>query len=117
MKIECKLKRPGGTHVTLGGAKYHFAPQADGAHVADVADEAHQDRLLGIAEAYRIYRAKSEPAKTETKPAEPEPVDGDTDGDGDADRDDLVAQYAAKFGKKPHHKWNADKIRAELAEG
>jgi hypothetical protein len=111
MKIECKLKRPGGTHVTLGGVKYHFAPQADGAHVADVADEAHQDRLLGIAEAYRVYR---EPKLTKEVP---EQVDGDTDGDGDADRDDLAAQYAAKFGKKPHHKWNADKIRAELAEG
>lgn len=58
MKIECKLKREGGTHVDLGKTKYHFAPLADGAHVALVEDEAHQDRFLSIPEAYRLYRGE-----------------------------------------------------------
>lgn len=31
------------------------------------------------------------------------------------ERDALVAQYQAKFGKKPHHKLGIEKIRAELA--
>lgn len=56
MKIECKLKRQGGSHVTLGTTNYHFAPDADDAHVCDVTDEAHQDRFLSIPEGYRLYR-------------------------------------------------------------
>jgi len=56
MQIECKLKREGGTRVPLGKTEYHFAPLADGAHVAVVENEAHQDVFLGITEGYRMYR-------------------------------------------------------------
>lgn len=56
MDIECKLKRAGGTKVTLDKTEYHFAPQADEAHVAHVANEAHADLLLAIPEGYRVYR-------------------------------------------------------------
>lgn len=56
MKIECKLQREGGTEVVIGTTAYHFTPLKDGAHVADVANEAHQDRFLSIPEAYRMYR-------------------------------------------------------------
>lgn len=62
MKIECKLKRPGGTHVDMGTAKYHFAPLDDGAHVADVEDEAHEARFLSISDAYRVYKGSAEGA-------------------------------------------------------
>lgn len=62
MKIECKLLREGGTFVELDGVEYHFAPLEDGAHVADVEREAHQDRFLSISEAYRLYRGKGVPA-------------------------------------------------------
>lgn len=65
MKIECKLQRQGGTHVELEGTKYHFAPQPDGAHVADVLKEAHQDRFLSISEGYRLYRGTEQPAPQE----------------------------------------------------
>jgi uncharacterized protein YhbP (UPF0306 family) len=40
--------------------------------------------------------------------AEPKPVD--------AERDELAAQYQAKFGKKPHHKMSAATIREKLGE-
>lgn len=56
MQIECVLKRDGGTQVTLGAARYHFQPQADGAHVATVDDDAHIERFLALPEGYRIYR-------------------------------------------------------------
>lgn len=56
MQIECILKRPGGTRVTLEGIEYHFAPQADNAHVAEVESEPHCKRLLNIPEAYQPYR-------------------------------------------------------------
>jgi hypothetical protein len=111
MLIESKIKRDGGTHVTIDTTAYHFAPQDDGAHVATVTDEAHQDRFLSITEGYRVYRG-AEKAAASTD----ETVEGDMDGDGDVDRADLVAQHEAKFGKKPHAKMSAAKLRAALAE-
>ncbi len=98
MKIECILKREGGTHVKIGKTDYHFEPQADGAHVADVPDDEHAQRFLSIGEAYKIYRG-------EAKPAAAEEVDSE-----------LVAQYVAKFGKKPHYKLSAEKIQSLLDE-
>ncbi|MDF3073459.1 MAG: hypothetical protein K0S54_1126 [Alphaproteobacteria bacterium] len=69
MDIECKLKREGGTHVELGKIDYHFAPLADGAHVADVQDDEHVARFLSIPEGYRIYKGGEKPvaAPVETK--------------------------------------------------
>jgi hypothetical protein len=61
MHIECKLKRDGGTHVLIEKTQYHFAPQDDGAHVALVENEDHQDRFLAIGEAYRLYRGEHKP--------------------------------------------------------
>ncbi len=55
MKIECILKRQGGTFVELDGKNYHFKPQDDGAHVADVADGEHVEKLLAVSEAYQPY--------------------------------------------------------------
>lgn len=79
MDIECKLKREGGSHVDIDEAKYHFAPRKDGAHVAFVKDEAHQDRFLSITEAYGIYRGKAPaptlgPVAETTKAAGPTPL-------------------------------------------
>jgi hypothetical protein len=106
MKIECILKRPGGTHAEIGGITYHFAPNSDGAHVADVTDNKHIQRFFGIPEGYRIY---GEPAAKE-----------DRDADGDIDAKDerlaLSEQFKEKFGKAPHHKMSLDAIRQKLAE-
>lgn len=55
MLIECKLKREGGSRITIGDRLYHFAPRLSGGpHVADVDDRADIGRFLGIAEAYQI---------------------------------------------------------------
>ena len=101
MKIECILKREGGSKVEIGGTEYHFAPQPDGAHVAEVSNNGHIQRFLSIPEGYRIYG---------------EPGDQDGDGDDDDERLALVAEYEAKFGKKPHHKASVDTIRKQLSE-
>lgn len=54
MLIECLIKRAGGTHVTLEGKPYHFAPtQTDDRHLADVLIQAHAERFLAISEGYR----------------------------------------------------------------
>lgn len=73
MKIECVLHREGGSHIELGGIDYHFEPVADGAHVADVQDEAHIDRFLAIPESFKLYHGKAEP-KGEPKPAVTKPA-------------------------------------------
>lgn len=61
MKIECVLKRDKGTKAEVGGILYHFEPLEDGAHVADITDEAHIDRFLSIADGYKVYHGKLAP--------------------------------------------------------
>lgn len=108
MQIECILKREGGTKTAIGEIEYHFAPQADGAHVADVENEDHQDRFLAISEGYRLYR----PGKT--KAVETVIEDEVLATEQEEERASLVAQYEAKFGKKPHYKASIEKIREAL---
>ena len=55
MQIECILKREGGTHVNIGDEKYHFRPNAAGAHVAEVTNKEHIKRFLSISDAYEYY--------------------------------------------------------------
>lgn len=74
MLIECTLIRDGGTHADIDGTDYHFVPQKDGAHVAEVANDEHAQRFLSITEAYRLYA----PVKTKaSKKAAAEQTDGE----------------------------------------
>jgi hypothetical protein len=58
MKIECTLRRKGGTFVEMPGKTYHFAPTPeDERHIADVANDAHIERFLAIPESFRIARS------------------------------------------------------------
>lgn len=83
MKIQCILERKGGTVAEIGGIEYYFEPLEDGAHVAEVENEAHIDRFLSIAEAYKVYHGKQSPKGKPTaianpvKPAEPTPAASD----------------------------------------
>lgn len=75
MKVVCLLHREGGTKVELGNAEYHFKPQPDGKHVAEVSNEEHLAILLAIPEAYRLDLGDSKkpaPAKAPAAPAVPE---------------------------------------------
>lgn len=75
MKIESKIKREGGSKILMGRTQYHFAPLPDGAHVAVVDDEAHQDRFLSITEGFRLYRGAEVAAPVAAlAPAIPDPV-------------------------------------------
>lgn len=96
MKIESIIKRRKGHAVELDGQTYDFRPPA---YIAEVTEHAHIERLLSITEGYR----------TLTDPL-------DTNADGDVDRAELVAAYETRFGRKPHHKISAAKIRAELEQ-
>lgn len=82
MKIECILHRPGGTVVEFPGKTYHFQPQDDGRHVADVEIEAHIERLLSIPEAYRLFRTReTDEAALVVTPATDNPPDVTIEGD------------------------------------
>lgn len=120
--IECKLIRQGGTFADIGGTEYHFAPQPDGAHVAQVADESHADRFLSI-DGYRLYRSQVKAAPVAAPAIEPAPevvtMLGSTE---DAptpplsnDRDVLAAQYEELYGKPAHHKTSIHKLRELVA--
>lgn len=74
--IECLIRRAGGTLVTLGEdeTEYNFQSNEHGAHVCEVDDDDHAQRLLSIREAYAIYTPGSKPAKVK-KPVIEEPID------------------------------------------
>lgn len=66
MKIESIIKRKEGTTVTLDGETYHFKPNKQGDHVAEVDEPEHIAVLLAIVEGYRSY--DNEELKVESKP-------------------------------------------------
>lgn len=84
MKVECKLKREGGTKIDIDGTEYHFKPQADGAHVAEITDEAHLERLQQIPEAYKPYKGEAE---------FPVATGGAKAPDADADQDEEATEF------------------------
>jgi hypothetical protein len=131
MLIEHTTKRLNGSVHSIGGVKYHFKPNADGAHVAEVENPAHIQRFLSIP-SFTVYvpdadAAQAAPIATAapvapiatTEPVTPtEPVDP-ADQDDDAQQptpleeapDEVLDQlYEAAYGKKPHHKVKRDKI-------
>lgn len=124
--IECKLIREGGTFADIGGITYHFAPQADGAHVAQVSDEEHADRFLSI-DGYRLYRGTS---TVQAKPldavvsvilAEPQAVAESeapaSDEKSPAEvRAELAAEFERLYGEAPHPRTGIEKLRKLIAE-
>lgn len=64
MQIQSIIKRPGGSHVDMPGAKYHFQPNELDHHVAEVVEPTHIARLLSISEGFRVY----DPATAEEAP-------------------------------------------------
>lgn len=76
MKIECILKRAGGTVAELEGVEYHFAPQGDGAHVAEIEKRSHIERFLSIPSAYCIYDPSGAPKLPEPVAVAVEPEVG-----------------------------------------
>ena len=80
MKIECVIKRKGGTQIHFGhhaatARHYDFQPEGVGLNPPHVCEVDHDDdigSLLAIKESFRIYRADAKPVLAI---AEPEPVD------------------------------------------
>lgn len=129
MLIECILRRPGGTFVELDGVLYHFKPSAeDDRHICDVENFNHVQIFLGIPEGYRAVdpstvkpsmvptkeAAQIEQAQTLAPVEDGQAADKQDEPVSDDDREYWAAQYEARFGRKPHHKWRVERIKAEL---
>ena len=139
MLIASKLfKQPTPVELPLpnGGFRtYTFAPLVPGgACVAEIEDEAHIDRLLGISEGFKLVMPAAAPAmtldKTETSPA-PSEAAAVEEGDGgapvaaspavhppfeDMTDDELRAAFEARYGRKAHPAARREKIIARLTE-
>lgn len=131
MIIELKIKREGGSVVTMGGETYRFEPDQIGRHVAEVTDEEHEKRFLSIPQ-YREVKDDGEPANVaptnEGQTLGPaDSGDGDSEGEGsepDPDPDaepfdieDARAMYEETFGKKPHHAMKVETIMERIEKG
>ena len=118
MKIECKLKREGGSVIEVGGTTYEFLPDANGAHVAEVTNTEHVERFLAIPEAYGIHgKVKAAPAPVVTDEEGDEGDEGDeTDATEYSEEEiaEIKAAYKEKFGKAPHHSMKVESIVAKL---
>lgn len=131
MKIECKLKRQGGSLVTLGDQKYHFAPDQLDRHVAEVTDEAHIARFLEIPQ-YREIRDDGDAQVAATTSGETLTPTGEGDKEKDEepatkekekavdlealDDEGLRAAYEEVIGKKPHAKAKRETLIKHINE-
>lgn len=120
MLIEHITKRKNGSVHSIGGVKYHFLPNAGGAHVAKVENPAHIQRFLSIP-SFTVYdpNAPVEPVVQAAPVAPAATTNAPTGDEGDDDAptpleeapDEVLDQlYEAAYGKKPHHKVKRDKI-------
>lgn len=96
MLVECTIKRKGGTRASIGKTNYHFEPDKDGRHVANVSDKAHLKAFLMI-DAYQPFIEDEDEADDQAPEEDDEPAnDGeglapepaDPEGDGDDEDDD-----------------------------
>lgn len=146
MKIECKIKREGGSVIDIDGTEYHFKPEVkDGPHYCTVANKKHAQRFLAIPEGYCLPGGADDPedddltddeagsigpendgqSGSEDLERDSEPEDDDqepTDEEGNQgepetndDFESLKEEYTEKFGRKPHYKWTAERIKQEIA--
>lgn len=121
MKLELKIKRPGGTVIHMADkTEIKFTPNERGDHVAEVTDSAHIKRLLSIP-GYDLYDPDAEPVKEPVDPIQTAPAptpDNDPEpGDEDElpaldtmDDADLLELHVKLTGSKPHHRANRDTI-------
>ena len=104
MLIKCKLNREGGSKIKIGGVEYHFVPDDNGDHVAEVTNEAHANRFLEISEAYEAVgakkRAKAVQAQAPTEPGNPSGTTGDNSQTGVEDTPVVSAAEINAMGKK-----------------
>jgi len=125
MLIKLNLIRQGGSKIDIDGVVYHFAPNKDGHHVADVKNKDHIKRFMSI-DGYEPYEhgapeetktpnpaATGAPAATGRSPDGKAPV---TDAYDAMSKDELIAKVTERTGKAPHPNTGEKSLRAALRE-
>ena len=124
MKVISLIKRAKGSSVEMDDQVYKFNKENE--YTTDVVVQSHIDRFLEISEGYLVKPSEPvapvdtpEPMQTLSIADEMfEPEGDNTEESGDeehtSERDELVSQFIAKFGKKPHHKLGIDKIKQAI---
>ena len=108
MKIRCKQNREGGTKIDLDGIDYHFVPDKNGDHVAEVTDKKHIGRLLSITEGYEMADGNTQD--------EPMIIKND-DEEIDLmalENPELLALAKNEFDLKANANWGAPKLREAI---
>lgn len=123
MLIRCKIKRPGGSRVTLGSERYHFAPDDLGRHVAEVTNEAHIERLLSIP-AYEAVEddvaadvAPTQDSGTLAPQGEDETPTREALSDEEMELELARSAYLEKFGKAAHPRAHASTLWQRIEAG
>lgn len=123
MIIECKIKREGGSLVTMGGEEYRFEPDQIGRHVAEVSNKEHAERFLKIPQYREVQDDKGPDNVAPTNegqtlgPADSGDGDGDKKEDEQSELEDARAMYEETFGKKPHHAMKVETIMERIEKG
>lgn len=104
-------------HVTIGGQVYTVNQFARMGYVKSGLSAEDWNSLTADTRADFIDEALTELNAAVQADAEDEAEDDEQHvRDADAVRADLVAEYEAKLGKKPHHKLSVEKLRAAIDE-
>lgn len=133
MMIESIIRRAGGTRVDLDGKTYHFEPSDvhQGKHVCEVKSNKHIQKFLSVPEGFRLANADDEEedfgggeggeglgdVTGDTLGPEGGEDDGKEGGEElpeDDDREGWAEIFEQKFGRRPHGKWDAERIQKEL---
>lgn len=120
MQIEHTTKRPNGSHHSIDGVAYHFAPNAAGDHVAEVTDKAHIQRFLSIPTFVIYEEGASAPQAGENSQSVSldmgTPLEPETKPLEDATDEELAAIYFDVLDRKPHHRAGRDTIIEQIRE-
>lgn len=130
MQIESKIKRAGGTRITMRepDREYHFTPidpdNPQSPHVAEVAEKAHISRFLSIVEGYQYFGTSGQPddrpalagtVEPEPEPpaaTEPEPDAAQTGDDAEPAATDEAPESLLRVLDKPGEATREDAVEA-----
>lgn len=117
--VPAPLKPESSTEILLGSDVHPSAFEINGKEysLGDVVQLAYAAAGMNA----EAWNGLSEGERADLIDEQLDKLQADTDGDGEVDASEeraaLAAEYEEKFGKKPHGKWKADRIREELAKG
>jgi len=120
MKIKSRIKREGGSLITIGDERYHFTPDELGRHIAEVTDPEHIERFLSIPTFEALDDPEPNADVTATNTGEtlvPQGEEPDEEEEAELDLEQARQAYFEAFGKKPHHAMHAETMYERIEKG